>query len=218
MYVIIIGGGKVGFFLARNLLSEGHEVLVMEKDPAKCQEIIEEYGSVCVNGDGCETSVLTEVGTGRADMFIAVTDEDEDNLVACQLAKCKFKVPMTIARINNPRNEGIFKQLGIDVTVSTTNIILEHIEQVVPTHPLVHLFSMRNGAELIEVRAKAESSVVGKRIKDIRLPPESHILILLSEGGSPAPAYPDLLIKGGEQIIAMTKPQYEEEFRSIFSK
>jgi len=145
MYFIIVGGGKVGYYLSQALLSEGHEVLILEKDPAKCGAICEQLGSVVVRGDGCEARTLGDAGTERADILIAVTDEDEDNLVACQVAKHKFKVPRTIARINNPKNEALFKKLGIDVTISSTNIILEHIEEEVPTHPLVHLLTRKGG-------------------------------------------------------------------------
>ncbi len=98
MYIIVIGGGRVGYYLTKALLEEGHEVLTIEKNATYCEVINEELGSVCLRGDGCETATLTEVGTGRADMFIAVTGDDEDNLVACQVAKHKFNVPRTIAR------------------------------------------------------------------------------------------------------------------------
>src|SRR3972149_6109368 len=126
MYIIVVGGGRVGYYLTKALLGEGHEVLLVEKDAAICETITDELGSVCLRGDGCEATTLAEVGTDRADMLIAVTGDDEDNLVACQVAKHKFNVPRTIARIGNPQNEMLFKKLGIDVTVSSTKIILEH--------------------------------------------------------------------------------------------
>ena len=162
MYIIIVGGGRIGYYLAKALLDEGHEVLMVEKKANVCETITEEMGSICVRGDGCETSTLAEIGTSRADMFVAVTGDDEDNLVACQVAKHKFNVPRTIARIRNPANENIFKKLGIDVTVSSTNIILEHIEEEVPTHPLTHLLTIRDrGLEVVEVKIPPESTTVG---------------------------------------------------------
>src|SRR4030042_708847 len=136
MYIIVVGGGRVGYYLLKALLNEGHEVLLLEKDARIGRNIGEELGSVCYRGDGCEAATLAEVGTSRADMLVAVTGDDEDNLVACQVAKHKYHVPRTIARIRNPKNEALFKKLGIDVTVSTTNIILEVIEREVPTHTL----------------------------------------------------------------------------------
>ena len=110
--MIVIGGGRVGYYLTKALLDEGHEVLLVEKNANICDIINDEMGSICFRGDGCEAATLGEIGTGRADMFIAVTGDDEDNLVACQVAKHKFNVPRTIARIRNPKNEIIFKKLG----------------------------------------------------------------------------------------------------------
>ena len=103
MYIIIVGGGRLGYHLLKALLNEGHEVLDLEKDARICKTITDELGSVCFRGDGCEAATLAEVGTGRADMLVAVTGDDEDNLVACQVAKHKYNVPRTIARIRNPQ-------------------------------------------------------------------------------------------------------------------
>ncbi len=217
MYIIVVGGGKVGFYLTSALLSEGHEVLILEKDPARCGALCEELGSVAVRGDGCEARTLEEVGTERADMLIAVTDEDEDNLVACQVAKHKFKVPRTIARINNPKNEALFKKLGIDVTVSSTNLILEHIEEEVPTHPLVHLLTLKGGAlEMVEVRVPSNSPVVGKQMKDIAFPPDSLICRVIGRGGAQVPT-DDTILEAEAQVIAVTRPEAEEALRAALT-
>jgi trk system potassium uptake protein TrkA len=135
MYIVVIGGGRVGYYLAKALLDEKHEVALVEKDAAICDAINEELGSVCIRGDGSEVAVLADIGTSRADMMIAVTGDDEDNLVACQLAKHRFKVARTVARVVNPKNAALFKKLGIDIPVVSTNVILENIEAEVPTHP-----------------------------------------------------------------------------------
>ena len=217
MYIIVVGGGKVGYYLTQALLSEGHEVLVLEKDAKKCELIAEQLGSVCTRGDGCEARTLAEAGTERADMFIAVTDEDEDNLVACQVAKHKFKVPRTIARINNPKNEDLFKKLGIDVTVSSTNFILEHIEEEVPTHPLVHLLTLKGGAlEMVEVRVPPNSPVVGKRVRDIAFPPDSLICLVIGRGGAQVPT-DDTILEAEAQVIAVTRPEAEEALRAALT-
>ncbi len=218
MYIIVVGGGKVGYYLTLALLGEGHEVLVLEKDAKRCELIAEQLGSVCVRGDGCEARTLADVGTERADMFIAVTDEDEDNLVACQVAKHKFKVPRTIARINNPKNEALFKKLGIDVTVSSTNLILEHIEEEVPTHPLVHLLTLRGGAlEIVEVRIPSNSSVVGKRMKEIVFPPESVICLMIGGRGAQVPTG-DTILEAEAQVIAVTRPEAEGALRAALTE
>lgn len=214
MYIIVVGGGKIGFSLCKALLDEGHEVLVVEKDAAKCEAINEEVGSVCLRGDGCETATLSDAGTARADMFVAATDEDEDNLVACQVAKHKFGVPRTIARVNNPRNERIFKKLGIDCTVSATNLILEHIEEEVPTHPVVHLLNMEEeGTEVVEIKVPPNSPAIGRRIGDLKLPGESLLCALMRKGMAPILPGGDTVVKGGDKFIAVLAGVNEEELR-----
>ncbi len=216
MYIVIIGGGKVGFYLAKALLNEGHEVLVMEKDASRTDFIHNELGSVCVRGDGCEVATLTEVGTGRANMFIAVTGEDEDNLVACQVAKHKFNVPRTIARTSNPKNETIFKKLGIDVTVSSTNIILEYIEQEVPTHPLTHFLNIGDsGLEVVEVKVPPKSPTVGKKVKELSLPPGSILSLIIRQQEKPQVPTAETIIRAEDQIIAVTTPETEAALRTV---
>lgn len=215
MYIIIIGGGKVGYHLARALLDEGHEILVLEKNADKVDLICSELGSVCVRGDGCETTTLDEAGTSRADMLIAVTGDDEDNLVACQVAKHKFNVPRTIARISNPRNEVIFRKLGIDATVSSTNVILEYIEQEVPTHLLTHLLTIRDkGLEIVEVKIPPESATVGKAIKELPLPPESVLSLLIRKQEKPSIPTGDTVLQAEDHIIAVTTPESEQALRA----
>src|SRR3990172_8663609 len=152
MYIVIIGGGKVGFYLAKELVEANHEVLIIERNAAKCAEIQEELGEIVMRGDGCEAAIQEQAGTGRADLLLAVTGEDEDNLVACQVARHVFNVPRMVARINNPKNELVFRKLGIDATVSATSAIMSHIEQELPTHPLISLMTLRRGFEIVEIK------------------------------------------------------------------
>lgn len=216
MYIIIIGGGKVGFYLAKALLNEGHEVLVMERNAGRTEFINNELGGVAIQGDGTEVTTLAEVGAGRANMFIAVTGEDDDNLVACQLAKHKFNVPRTIARLSNPKNETIFKKLGIDVTVSSTNIILEYIEQEVPTHPLTHLLAIRDsGLEVVEVKIPPNSPTIGKKVKELSLPPGSILLLIIRPQGKPKVPTADTTLQAKDLIIAVTTPEAEETLRTV---
>ena len=215
MYIIVIGGGRVGYYLTKALLEEGHEVLLVEQNARLCDTINDELGSICLNGDGCEAATLGEIGTGRADMLISVTGDDEDNLVACQVAKHKFNVPRTIARIRNPQNEDLFKKLGVDVTVSSTNIILEHIEEEVPTHPLTHLLTIRDkGLEIVRVKIPPEATTVGKPVKELALPAESRVALVIPVEGRPHVATANTILQGGDHIIALATPEQEEELRS----
>lgn len=214
MYIIIIGGGSVGHYLCRALLSEGHEVLVLDKDAAKCERFGDELGSVCVRGDGCEVTVLTNAGAGRADVFIAATNEDEDNLVSCQIAKYKFKVPRTIARVNNPKNEEIFKKLGIDVAIGVTNIIMQHIEEELPTHPLVHLLTIaKEGVEIVEIRIEKNSKAIGKSIKDLNLPKSCILSLLIRKGQQPGIPNQNTILQADDHLIALINIDNEAELR-----
>ncbi len=217
MYIIVIGGGRLGYYLSKALLSEGHEVLVIEKDHVKVERIEEELGSICLQGDGCEAAVLEEAGTERANLFVAVTDEDEDNLVSCQVAKHKFNVPRIIARISNPKNEALFRKLGIDVTVSSTNLILEYIEQEVPAYPLIHLLELRKShLELVEVRISATSPAAGKQIKDLPLPPGTMLILIIKDEDIKL-STPDTTLAAEDQVIAVTSAEMEQSLRSLLT-
>ena len=218
MYIIVVGGGKVGYHLTAALLAEGHEILVMEKERGKCDAISEELGSVAMQGDGCEVSTLAEAGTGRADMVIAVTGDDEDNMVVCQVAKLKFNVPRTIARINNPKNEAIFKKLGIDDTVSSTQVIMERIQMEMPTHPLVHLMNLRTyGLEVVEVKIPRGSSAVGKRLRELSLPPQSVVSLVINRHRGAVVPSSDTVLEAEDEVMAVTRAENEDALRYQFT-
>jgi len=213
MYVIVVGGGRVGYYLVKALLDEGHEVVMVEMDARVCEAVCDELGSVCFHGDGCEVATLTEVGTDRADMLVAVTGDDEDNLVACQVAKHRFNVPRTIARIGNPQNEVLFKKLGVDVTVSGTSVILEHIEEEVPTHPLIHLMAIEDsGLEVVEIKIPPEAATVGKSVRELSLPRDSKLALFIRKKGKNRVPTLNTIIRAEDRVIALTTPEAEEEF------
>jgi len=215
MYIVVIGGGRLGYYLTKALMDEGHEVLIIEKDASICENIVAELGSICVRGDGCEVSTLTEVGTNRADMLIAVTGDDEDNLVTCQIAKHKFNVPRTIARVRNPQNEAVFKKLGVDVTVSSTNIILERIAEEVPTYPLTHLLSITDkGLEIVEIKIPPDATTVGKTIKELSIPPKSTLSLIIRKEQKPFVPKSTTILEAEDQIIAVTTPDSEGKLRA----
>ena len=215
MYVVVAGGGKVGFYLARALINEGHEVLVIERERRKCEAIAEELGSVVTRGDAAELATLSEAGVSRADVVVAVTGDDEDNLVICQLAKRKFNVPRTIARINNPKNEHIFKLLGIDATVSSTEVIMSHIEHELPSRALVHLLRLRQAnLEIVEATVPEGAHMIGREIRELKLPPESVILMIV-RGGSPLIPGGATVLQVADEIIALTKTEHESALRDV---
>ena len=216
MYIVVVGGGEVGYQLSKMLLNDGHEVLILEEDPARCEKLAEELGGVVCRGDGCEAATLDSVGTGRADMFVAVAGRDEVNLVACQVAKHKFNVPRTIARIRNPKNEAIFKILGIDVTVSSTNVILANIEQELPSHPLIPLLKLKSGSlEVVEAKIPPGSKVVGKKIGDFRLPEGSAVLLVIGKDKDPHIPTDATIIEAEDEVIAITTADNEEVMRAM---
>jgi trk system potassium uptake protein TrkA len=218
MYIIVVGGGKVGYYLAKELVEEGHEVLVIEKDATKVERIAEDLGDITLRGDGCEAVTMEMAGFGRADMVIAVTGDDEDNLVVCQVAKAKFNVPRALARINNPKNEEIFKRLGIDTTVSATSAILAQIEQELPTHPLIPLLTLKGGGlEMVEVKVPENSAAVGKRIGEILLPQQSLIALIVDEDGVPRVPKNDTVVRAGDEVVAVTRTENQDALRSVLT-
>ncbi len=216
MYIIISGGGEVGYYLARILLAEGHEILVIEKDWKRCELISEDMGDVVLRGDSCEARTLEEVGTGRADMIIAVTGDDEDNLVTCQVAKHKFDVPHTIARIKNPRHRPLFEKLGINLTVSSTELILAHIEQELPSHPLIPLLRLRRGGlAIVEVKVSPDSKMVGKKLGDFKMMPNSLVCLIVGKEKGPQIPNMETVLEAEDEIIAVTESGSEEKLRHI---
>ena len=214
MYAIVIGGGKVGYYLAKELLEGNHEVLVIEKDGGKCERIAQELGDIVLKGDGCEAATMEIAGFGRADMVLAVTGDDEDNLVSCQVAKAKVDVPRMIARINNPKNEAIFRKLGIDTTVSATAAILAQIEQELPEHPLMRLLTFKGGGlEIVEVKVPPSAAIVGHPVREIMLPQQSIIVLLVDPDGSPRVPTSETVIMAEDEVLAVTRTENEDALR-----
>jgi trk system potassium uptake protein TrkA len=216
VYIVVVGAGKVGYNLTRALLAEGQEVLVIEKDPAKVDRIVTNLGGTAVQGDGAEVSTLQLAGVERADVVAAVTGDDEDNLVVAQVAKLRFDVPRTVARINNPRNEAVFSQLGIDATVSATQIILSVIQQEIPEHAFVHLLTLQEGGiEFVELQLTPTAFAVGKSLSAISVPDETAVPLLIRRG-KPLIVQPDTEFEANDKLIAVTTTSQEGILRDHF--
>ena len=164
MYVVIVGCSESGYHLSKALIAGGHEVVVVEKNPARFNLLTEELGSVALLGDGTDEVTLKKAGVSRADVVVSLTGVDATNLVVCQMTKHIFKVPRTMALIKDPKNEPIFHEVGVDVVVNSTHLVLETLEEGIPGRPLVHLMNLRvPGMELVSVSIPEDSDIVGKR-------------------------------------------------------
>jgi trk system potassium uptake protein TrkA len=213
MYILIGGGGQVGYYLAKGLLQQGHEVLLLEKDGRRVAQLAEELGTSVARGDACEARTLADVGCDRADMVIAVTGDDEDNLVICQMAKSRFHVQRTIARVNNPRNDDLFLKLGIDITVSPTRTILHMIEAQIPHHTIVPLLTLtRAGLGLVELTVPPDSPAAGRALRTLNLPSTANVALIVHDGQYITPSG-DTVIQPEDQIFALTTADGEAALR-----
>jgi trk system potassium uptake protein TrkA len=217
VYVIIAGAGKVGWNLARELLDKDNEVTVIESDRRRYLTVEQELEHAVHYGDATELWVLERAGINRADLVVAVTGDDEDNLLICQVAKEKYLVDRTIARCNNPRNLGHFKLLGIQPAVSATDLILRLIEHEVPRYGLVHLLDLpEERLEIIELVVSEGAPAAGRQIQEIDLPDGALVVaVLRSEGGSVVPKA-DTSISAGDEVLVVLDPGLEDEITQQF--
>lgn len=203
MYILIVGAGKVGYFLARRLCAQSHTVSVVDKDKPLCEEVAKEIEALVINGDGCDPRILQEAGIERADVVAAVTGDDEDNLIICQLAKERFGIQRTVGRVNNPDNEHTFAELGIDVPVDSTKIIAKIIEEEVSFSDFVNLMSFKRGKlAILRVDLPSDSPVINKAVKDVELPPDS-VLVSIVRGEEVIVPKGTTVLKPGDDIIAI---------------
>jgi trk system potassium uptake protein TrkA len=207
MYLIVIGGGKVGYYLTRTLVAEGHEVVLIEKEADTVARMAAEFGEAVVVGDGCEVRVMQDVGMGRADCVVAVTGHDEDNLVICQLAQRYFHVPRQIARVNNPKNEPLFHLLGITETVAGTRIIYSLIDQEVGTGESLLLTMLKRGKiVIVGVDIRPDSPAAGRMVKDIHLPGECVLATIIRDDHILLPSGTTRL-EPGDTVIGVATPE-----------
>ena len=218
MYVIVVGGGKVGYYLTKQLASEGHEVLLLEKDRRRQAMLAEQLGDVVMQGDGCEVRIMAEAGFGRADVIVAVTGDDEDNLVICQMAKKNFQAPRTVARVNDPANLTLFERLGIDTTVSSTQIIFNLLEQQIEPGEIIPLGALKNGnIEVVAISVSGRSPVLGRTVRDLPLPGNALIISVVRRENALLPQG-DIRFEAGDSVIAMVAADEEPHLRHVFSE
>jgi len=219
MYVLIAGGGKVGANLARLLLRAGHEVTIIEQRRDRFTALEEEFEHVAQRGDATELFILERAGIKRPpDIVLAVTGDDEDNLIICQIAKEKYGVPKVIARVNDPRNQAHFDLLGISPTICATSGIMALIEHEVPEHELIHLLELRKeNLEIVEVQIDRSSPVAGKRVEGLKLPEGARLISVMRDGKAEI-AVGSTTLEAGDQILAILEPGKEDELRRVLLK
>ncbi len=204
MYIVIVGAGKVGYFLAKRLLAGKHTIGIIDKDRTICEEIAKQLEVLVINGDGCDPRILEEAGVTRADVIASVTGDDEDNLIICQLAKEKFNIRRTVARVNNPDNEHIFFELGVDVPIDSTKIIAKIVEEEVSFSDFVNLMSFKRGKlSIVRVDLPEDSPIINKQIREIKLPKDS-VLVSIVRGEEVIVPKGDTVLKPGDDIVALT--------------
>ncbi len=213
MYIIIAGGGEIGYNLAKALMADHHEVLVIEKDVNRYNLFSKELGEAIFHGDCCEIPTLKSIGTGRADWLIAVTGQDQENLVICQLAKLLFMVPKTLAVIYDPKNEKLFESLGVDIVLNTTSLISVQIGHQLNMGALIPLLTVKN-LIIVEAEIDDSSPAVHQKVKDLKLPPET-ILIAAIRREEAVLLRGDTTILPDDRIMAITRREQEEDLRKI---
>jgi trk system potassium uptake protein TrkA len=217
MYVLVVGGGKVGLNLTRELMAKGHEITLIEASRRRYANLEPQLEHVVHFGDGTELWVLERAGIERADMVIAVTGDDEDNIIIAQVAREKYGRDKIIARANNIRNLEHFDLLNIKPVISATDLILRLIEHEVPQYGLVHLLTLQaEQLEIIEVEVSAGSPAVGKRVEELELP-EGSLLISVLRGGAGFVPRADTMIESGDEVLLVLNPGIEEGIMQLFN-
>jgi trk system potassium uptake protein TrkA len=216
MYIVVVGAGKVGWNLARELIGKGNEVTVIESNPSRFAMVEEELEHAVHYGDGSELWVLERAGVARADMVIAVTGDDEDNILICQVAREKYGVERVIARCNNPRNLQHFELLGIKPAVSATDLILRLIEHEVPRYGFLHLLDLpQERLEIIEIEVAEGSPAAGAMVKDLGLPDGSLAIAILRHGTGFVPLS-DSVIEAGDEVLIVLDTGLEAKITERF--
>lgn len=216
MFVLIVGAGKVGLNTARQLQQLDHEVAVIERRRTRYDLLVDELEEALIFGDGTEMWVLEKAGIARADMVVAVTGDDEDNVIIAQIAKLKFATPKVVARVNNPFNQPMFDLLGVDATVCATTAMLRLILHELPVHKFVPLFSLRReNLEVVELEVSENSPFANAYVQDIALP-EGVLLAAIIRAGHALPARGSSEILPGDYVLCVLPRAKGKELIKVF--
>ena len=218
MYIIVVGGGAVGYGLALELQERpDHEVALVELSGSRAAQLRAEIGEMVVHGDGSEIAFLEGVGAGRADLLIAVTADDGANLITCQVAKQWFNVKRTIARVNDPRNEALFLRLGVDSIVSAAGAVMAQIEATLPEHTIIPLMALEGTRlHVVDIRVQEGSPAAGQRLRDLEFPPEVLVSVVIGKQGANVPSG-DTVLQVGDEVIAVIPRESDAAVRKMIA-
>lgn len=212
--IAIAGAGKVGRYVARDLVSKGHEIVLIEEDKGKLQALEDTIDANWIIGDACELHVLDEAVLSSCDVMVAATGDDEDNLVISLLAKQEFAVPRVVARVNYPDNDWLFNDTwGVDVSVSTPHLLTSLVEEAVSVGDLVRLLQLEQGkVTLLEVTLAEDSPAQGKTIAELDIPADSTIVAIVRDRHVIAPK-PETPLHAGDEVLAIATLQGEQDLQ-----
>ena len=215
MYIVIVGGGRIGRHIARDMSDKGHEVTVIERLANRCEQLVVETDVLVIEGDACDVRYQEQAHTDRADVVVATTHEDDDNLVACQLAKIEFGVPRAISRVTTPKNVEIFETLGIE-PVSSTRLISELLENEFSVGELIHLTSLKGGrVQLVELRIpEGPDAPEPRTLATLDLPAESIVVAVFRDNETVIPQG-STEIRPGDEVVALTTPELEARLTAV---
>src|ERR671936_3160680 len=219
MYTLVAGGGKAGHNVTRSLMRMGHEVTLIEQRSDRFAQLEEEFEHQVQHGDATELYVLERAGIARPpDLALALTGDDEDNMVICQIAQERYGVPKVIARVNDPRNQAHFDLMGISPTICAVSSVMALVEHEVPEHDLIHLLELRKeNLEIVEVQIDKNSPSAGKRVEKLSLPEGSRLISVMRDGHAEI-AVGSTQLQPGDQVLAILQPGKEDELRQILLK
>ncbi len=217
--IIVAGGGKLGAALARDLVEAGQEVVVLECNRRKAQVLEDQLGSSVLLCDASEGRWLRAAGVQRAELLIAVTGHDEDNIVICQLGRALSNGRLrTIARVNNPKNGDTFRLLGIEALVDATDLVMATIEEDVRVSPAIHLVRLRSaGLDLVEFPVMTGSPAVGRPLRELRLPKDGYLISVILRGSEAVFPSADTVLQAGDAVVAVVSSARERELRELFA-
>ena len=219
MYLIIVGGGKVGAPLASSLINEGHEVFVLDHNPDVVASLQRELGMIATIGEATSVRALKDAGAARAGALIAATDSDADNLAACQLARTNFDIARTIAIAHSPENSELFDRSGVDIVVSATDLVLANLTTALPAHPLIRLMPVADRSqELVAIKLPSAGTAIGRTLSELRLPYGTKIVLIITAAGQSKPLDSEAIIEAEDEIIALSPANSTAELWELLTE